>query len=137
MVHYESDYQYGIAKQKEIFPILKDYFGGGLMESKNKWAKFDFYDESSLYELKSRKVKKSTYPTTIITANKNMSNCNRDDKKVVFVFNFIDEICFVEYNAESFSKYETQQFSRAEIDSDLKEHYHIPINDLKTIRAFR
>jgi hypothetical protein len=135
MVHFETDYQYGIAKQKEIFPILKEFFGSGLIETESKWAKFDFYDESSLYELKSRKVKKNTYPTTIITANKN--NDNRDDKKVVFIFNFIDEVCFIEYDNELFSKYERRQFSRADIDSDLKEHYHIPINDLKTIRAFR
>jgi hypothetical protein len=65
------------------FPILKEFFGSGLIETESKWAKFDFYDESSLYELKSRKVKKNTYPTTIITANKN--NDNRDDKKVVFI----------------------------------------------------
>jgi hypothetical protein len=37
---------------------------------------------TNLYELKSRKVKKTTYATTIInTANKN--NDNRDEKKVV------------------------------------------------------
>ena len=133
MVHFEDDYQYGILKEKEVFPILHDYFGNTLKKSYNRWSKFDFYDEQCTYEMKTRKNKKTTYPTTMITANKSV---HVDGKKLVFIFNFTDELCYIPFNQDVFSHFEKRMFSRANMDEDEKEHYYIPIEKLSTIKIY-
>ena len=133
MVHFENDYQYGIKQEENIYPILKEYFGSTLEKSKNKWSKFDFYDDSCTYEMKTRNNKKTTYPTTMITANKSVQVNN---KKLVFIFNFTDELCYIRFDPDEFSHFEKRMFSRANMEDDEKEHYYIPIEKLSTLKIY-
>ena len=134
MVHVEKDYQYGILKQKEVLPYLRQYFSADIQEQPNKWAKHDFSDSKALYELKSRSFKKNTFPTTLMTCNK-VDVVNKD-KTLYFLFNFTDELCFIQYDENEFSSFEKKPFSRINQASDMKDHYFIPIERLKTIQQY-
>ena len=133
MVHFENDYQYGIKQESEVYPILQDYFGSTLQKSNYKFAKFDFYDDSCTYEMKTRKNKKTAYPTTMITANKAIQ---MKDKKLVFIFNYTDELCYISFDPDDFRHFEKRKFSRANMEEDEKEHFFIPIEKLSTIKIY-
>ena len=96
-----------------------------------KYAKFDFFDNTYQYELKSRTNTLAKYPTTMITYNKCV-----EGTKLILLFNFLDCLAFIEYEKEKFDLYDKQMFSRANIVSDEKEHVFIPITDLKIIKQY-
>lgn len=130
MVNIEADYLRGIQKQREVLPIIKEYFQSkDMIENEKRYSKYDFYDEKNVYELKSRTNKKATYPTTLLTCNK----ITDTDKKIIFLFAFTDELCYIEYNFSLFSTFERRPFSRINELTDEKYYYFIPIEHLITI----
>jgi hypothetical protein len=131
MVHYPESYIYGTKKEVIILPILKAHFKSDIqMNSPN--SKFDYQDEKYNYELKSRTCKSTTYKTTMISANK----CNSTEKEIRLVFNFVDALYYIEYNEKLFKTYQNEMFSRADIVSDEKLHYYIPIEHLTLIEKY-
>jgi len=133
MVNFENDYLYGIQKQKEILPILRDHFGNGLNETVGRWKKYDFFTDKSFFELKSRKNTKTKYPTTLLTCNK---VTHENEKRIIFIFNFTDELCYIRYDPDVFSTFERRLFSRINEAFDEKEYYYIPIERLTTIKKY-
>ena len=133
MVNFENDYLYGIQKQKQILPILRDHFGLELQETVGRYSRFDFYSDKSIFELKSRKNNKTKYPTTLLTGNKVIKE---DDKDLIFLFNFTDELCYIRYDPGVFSTFEKRLFSRINEFFDEKEYYYIPIEQLTTIKKY-
>ena len=131
MVHFEESYKYGKAKEEIILPVLKEYFSREIINTTEKYAKYDYYDDSYKYELKSRTNKKNTYPDTMITFNK----CT-DEFPLILLFNDTDCLCYIEYNKDKFKNYKKKLFSRANIITDEKEHVYIPIEDLTVIKIF-
>ena len=55
--HKRHGYCYFTKTSHNLFANLTDYFGNTLKKSYNRWSKFDFYDESCTYEMKTRKNK--------------------------------------------------------------------------------
>jgi len=128
MVNYESDYLFGEKQQKRIFPILEKKWEG--IVPQKRYAKYDAVSESVNIEIKSRKNRWNSYPTTMLTMNK-ISDLTKTN---IFVFNFVSDrksdIYYIEYDPDRFSKYTKTMFSRAEIESDEKEYVFIPVEDL-------
>ena len=85
-------------------------------------------------ELKSRRNTYSKFDTTIIGKNK-IDYAKSLNKKVIFVFNFIDGLYYIEYSPlfESFDLCE--QYILRDKQKELKTNYHIPINLLKRINV--
>jgi len=129
MVHWTLSYKFGKAQEVRILPVLKEYFKTEIQATKNQYDKYDFTDPKTNYEVKSRTNKYNRYPTTMITADKVAG-----DKKLIFIFNFVDCLAVIEYDEERFAKYERQMFSRAQIATDEKIHLFIPIGDLEIIK---
>jgi len=133
MVNFENDYLYGIQKQKEILPILRDHFGKDLEETVGRWKKYDFYSDKSIFELKSRKNTKTRYPTTLLTCNKVVSESGKD---LIFLFNFTDQLCYIKYDPDLFSTFERRLFSRINESFDEKDYFYIPIERLTMIKKY-
>jgi hypothetical protein len=131
MVHFEKSYQFGKRKEKQVLPLVQDYFKREIQIYPEKFSKFDFFDNKYQYELKSRTNTLAKYPTTMITYNKCI-----DDVKLILLFNFLDCLAFIEYEKDKFDKFSKQMFSRAQIVSDEKEHIFIPIEDLTIIKQY-
>lgn len=65
--------------------------------------------------------------------------CNKvstKDKELFFVFNFIDELCYIRYNEEVFSTFEKKPYSRINAEYDMKDYFFIPIENLITIKVY-
>ena len=128
MVHYNESYKFGKEQETIVLPIINKYFNRDIKPYKERYSKYDFYDDKHLYELKSRTCCLNTYPDTMITANKiNL------DKPLILLFNFRDCLAFIEYDECRFSTYTQTMFSRAGIAGDEKLHIYIPIGDLEII----
>lgn len=131
MVHFENSYKYGKKQETHVLPIIKEFFKREITAYSNKFDKYDFFDSSFQYELKSRTNTLNKYPDTMITCNK-----LNPDIPVILLFNYTDCLAYIEYNPEQFSKYKRQMFSRARIEEDEKDHVFIPISDLTLIHHY-
>lgn len=131
MVFLKECYKFGKEKEAQVLPIIQKYFSSDIQPAEDKFSKFDFFDDDTIYELKSRTNKKDTYPDTMITLDK----CT-DDKPLILLFNYIDCLAYIKYDKEQFTKYKTKMFSKVYIKKDEKLHLYIPISDLTVIETY-
>lgn len=123
----KSDFVLGLAKEKEVFDLLKKYFNcPDLKKDSDKFGRMDFYDSNTNIELKSRRVPFNKYHTTIISQSK-IEYCKGFDKTNYFVFCFTDGIYYIEYQKEIFDLFEVRKESiyRDGIE-EKKINCHIP-----------
>lgn len=132
MVHWKNSYAYGKAQEARIHPVIKAFFGKEIIPTVGQYAKYDFYDNDTNYEVKSRTNNYSKYPTTMITWNK-CCECDKG-KDLILLFNFTDALYYIKFDEELFKLYQKEMFSRANIADDEKEHIYIPISHLNLIQ---
>ena len=129
--------QFGDINETSFYNILKQ---NGIVNIK-RTDKYCYYDykiklgNKIIYiELKTRKIRKEQYDTTILALNKvNFFNDIPKRNKLFYaIFGFITEnkemeYYYIKYDANLFNSYEKQVIFN-------KEHYNIPITDLKEIK---
>lgn len=111
----------------DVFRNTKDIYG-------DKYFNYDFegVNTHKKIEMKSRRVKHDTYPTTIVPVHK-CKNINAPD---AFVFQFTDGIYYIENDLDKFNNYEVKNVVSNRIDkNECKYHYHIPVTDLKRMNC--
>jgi hypothetical protein len=123
------DLKFGFAQESQVIDKLSNYFNE-TCEPTSRYCKWDAISPSAKYEIKSRRNKHDTYPTTIIPVDK-----TDVEGKLYFVFHFIDGLYFIEYNKETFSNYEIQEIGAVRGGGlyTLKPHYLIDVADLTKI----
>lgn len=125
---FKKDLEFGLSKEEPIRQLLEDYFKDDLTKT-NNYCKFDFEGTSKKkYELKSRTNKKQQYPTTIIPKHK--INKETINNGLIFVFNFTDKCCYIEYDEEVFNNFQIKTFkiNRTGKYDPPTDHYLIPVN---------
>lgn len=132
-----NDLKFGAGNELSTIEVLNSFFGTTFRNTKDIYGtpyyQYDFEngDKSICVEMKSRRNRYDTYPTTIVPVSKANDNVGR----YVFVFQFTDGIYFIDYNKEKFSKYETRMINtyRKGIVDKPKPHFCIDIRDLTKI----
>jgi hypothetical protein len=126
---FNRDYNFGIAQENTLLPKLSAFFGETLVKT-SKLCKWDFESVSTVYEMKSRNNTYNAYPTTLLPFDKIVT-----DKKQVFIFNFQDNVYYIEYSKSLFDSFELKDFRRfrAGVNDKKKLYLHIPITALKKI----
>jgi hypothetical protein len=131
--HIAESYKYGKIQEKKVYPIIEEYFTGeNIIQTKNQYDKYDFVGDSKVFELKSRKNKMKSYPTTMITCNK----LKKIDKDLILLFNFTDGLYFIKYEKELFDSFFSQPFVRDEVNAYPLDHVYIPIEYLTLIKKY-
>jgi len=127
-----NDLKFGLAKETEVLPKIQDYWKDevNIINTKirfnNEYHRYDFEsDGGSVWEVKSRRNKKTDYPTTIIPIHKSMEV----EKPYYFVFNFTDVCCYILYDKEKFKNFKTKMIRvyRNGGNPFPVKHYEIPI----------
>jgi hypothetical protein len=90
---FRADYAYGIDKEQSLIKELSKEFGE-LTKQSNKYSLFDFYNNECFVELKSRRCKHNTYPTTMVGNNKLNYAKKNPSIKYIFAFNFEDGLYY-------------------------------------------
>lgn len=132
MLSIKDEVNYGTAKQKELFNDINKFFGGNLKPTKFIYARYDFYDNTHIYELKSRKCSIHEYPSTVIALNK----IDKKGRPQVFIFAFTDGIYYIRYDKELFDTFELRPFKRNSLeDMTYSEtpYFFIPTNKLSKL----
>jgi len=96
------DLEFGFNKEKEVLPILNDFFDVNLKQN-DRYDIFDFVDEDKkmIFELKSRRCKKHDYKDRggiMIGANKVREGFRKIRKgyRVIFTWLFTNKYCYYE-----------------------------------------
>ena len=128
-----NDLTFGLANENNVIQKLNTYFPNETITSTKElglgaYCSYDAESENTMYEIKSRRCKYSTYPTTIVPIHK----VKDIKKRLVFVFQFIDGYYYIVYNKELFDTFETKiiKLNRAGINDKPTYHYYIPISHL-------
>jgi hypothetical protein len=130
------DYEFGIQKEKSVLNKLRDKFGESLQITDYRFAAFDFFNETTYIELKSRRCSKNCYLTTMISYNK-VLNAKQlkidvpDCKDIIFCFQFTDKLCYWKFNEEELEKMQVRNAGRMDRGRvEHKLHLFIPIEYL-------
>jgi len=130
---YEREYQLGSLHEQKVLPIIRDYFQRDIEKIPHRFAKHDFECPDFTYELKSRRVHKDSFPDTIIGCDK----VEMLQKPLVMLFNFVDCLCYCEYDSQVFEGYKKKLFGRLDRPvCESKIHIHIPIDRLTEIHRW-
>jgi hypothetical protein len=119
---YQLDKQMGRFNEELLLPTLRKSFNTTIRKG-GEYEKFDFIDERGvLYELKSRRCRKNTYPTTLLPKHKVLG------KEQYFIFRFTDKVCYIKFDAAIFATFEVQDLIDGRFAyGEPIEHYKIPI----------
>ena len=124
-----TDLSFGCEKEENIINLLREYFHSNNIEKmKDKYCIYDAEDisTSTRYEIKARRHKFATYPSTIISYKKR--NGATKGTKLLFVFGFTDGLYYIKYDEELFNTFETKNISYHRFGCAAKPvlHYCIP-----------
>ena len=128
-MHYPMSYKFGKEQEAKVLSLLREHFGRDIQPYKEQYAKHDFFCDEMNYELKSRNVRRDSYPDTMITANK---LCG--EKPLCLLFSFTDCLTYIMWDVESFKQFRCELFGRE--GSEQQQHYYIPIENLTTIKMY-
>ena len=123
MNYLEEDRKFGLSNEQPVIELLKIHFCENITPSVGRYCPYDGESVTCKYEIKTRRNKYNTYPTTIITVKK-MNTVG----KLRFVFSFTDGLYYIEFNKELFSKFKKQEITR--VGAKPISHILIPIEHL-------
>ena len=111
----QKDLKFGLLKEQQL-------------EKTSQYSAFDFYNEDTMIELKSRRNHYSKYPTTIITENKLIFARKNPGCNYIFVFAFTDGIYYHKFDENH--EYDIRDAQNFADQGKPRRHAFIPIEDL-------
>ena len=98
--------EYNLSVQKEIyfFNIIKKYFNLDNLIMTSQYHRFDYEDENTLIELKTRKIRHNIFPTLMFCNDKILYGI-KQNKKMIFIFEYSDITLYIKYDKELFKDF--------------------------------
>lgn len=130
-----NDLKFGLLKEINILPTIQYTWKeeNNIRNTKDIYNDDFFpYDFESVnftsWEVKSRRITKHHYPTTIIPVHK----IRNVETPQFYVFNFTDTCCYIEYDVELFKTFKKRMINVIRLggSSNPVNHYEIPVNEL-------
>ena len=132
MSKFFKDLQYGLIKENEVIPILKNYFNDDSIYKLDKYNTFDFKGINKYIELKSRNNNLNKYPTTMISLSK-IFQASTLEEDTYFVFWFTDYLCYWKYDKNiQLEIKKSGRYDRIK-SGELNNYAYIPIELLQKI----
>ena len=127
-----ADLSFGKDNEIRVKQRLERLFGP--LESTDQMDEFDFKNDSFVIELKSRRVTKNKYPSTMVGENKVVKGFEYQiaGKRVFFVFDFVDCMCLWELNRDEYHVKHGGRWDRGK--AEIKSYCYIPTKYLLTVK---
>ena len=93
------DYNFGINKEIQLLPTIKDYLKDNTIYKLENFNEFDFKGDNKYIELKSRRNKYNKFSSTMIGLNK-IEKASTLDEYVYFFFCFEDGLYYWLYDKD-------------------------------------
>tara|TARA_R110000824_G_scaffold203240_6_gene387652 strand:- start:913 stop:1329 length:417 start_codon:yes stop_codon:yes gene_type:complete len=129
----DIDREFGLKSERELKDIIGAFLGTKL-EKLDYFNAFDYIGDNVVVELKTRRNKKNTYPTTLVGANKIIEGKAHINNgyRVFYMFRFTDGIYFIEQNDIDFD--DIRPFTRSRDNrAETKDYCYINIKNLLPI----
>ena len=128
----QNDLNFGYACEKSLLKNIKDRFGCDIRKIEENYSLFDYTNDKNIFiELKSRRVSKNQYPTTMVGYNK-IKMCEKNPTNTYFfVFNFTDGAYFWEYKPDIALIDKGGRCDRGR--SEIKNYAFIPVDVLSEL----
>lgn len=130
---FNKDYEFGRKAEDDILGTLRTFFADPtITPSTDKYDRYDFTGAGRKYELKTRRLTRQRFATTMLPVGKLMSE---NPEGNIFLFQFTDGLYYISYNAEQFSNFTVAPFCRQDrAGFDMEQEYiYIPVNLLTKI----
>lgn len=128
---FKNDYHLGTESEKAIQPLLEEAFGE--LRRTDKFCCFDFENDEYVVELKTRRVSRCAYPTTMIGVDK-VCKALKTGRRVILAFSFTDGSFYIEATPETLRNYSVQRGGRCDRGRpEMNSYYFIPVEKLKKI----
>ena len=128
MSKFLKDLKFGLNKEMQLLPILKEYLKDETIYKLENTNVFDFKGDNKFIELKSRNNNYDKYPTTMIGINK-ILRASSLNENVYFFFWFIDGLYYWLYDKDyEFEIKRGGRFDRGR--PELNDYAYIPIDML-------
>ena len=132
---YDTRYKFGTSNEAKLKPKLEQFFGCDFTQ-KDRYAPFDFYGNKDhkevQLELKTRKCKVNTYPTTFINHSKILKIT---DEETYFIFNFTDGVYYIKYDKDLFNTFEVKEVytNNCDFSKGYRTNVLIPVSHLSPL----
>ena len=128
MSKFLKDLKFGLNKEMQLLPILKEYLKDETIYKLENTNVFDFKGDNKFIELKSRNNNYDKYPTTMIGINK-ILRASSLNENVYFFFWFVDGLYYWLYDKDyEFEIKRGGRFDRGR--PELNDYAYIPIDML-------
>jgi hypothetical protein len=128
MSKFLKDLKFGLNKEMQLLPILKEYLKDETIYKLENSNVFDFKGDNKFIELKSRNNNYDKYPTTMIGINK-VLRASSLNENVYFFFWFVDGLYYWLYDKDyEFEIKRSGRFDRGR--PELNDYAYIPIDML-------
>jgi hypothetical protein len=99
----KKDLELGEKGENNTQGIIEKFLSIKLTKSTDKYATFDYYNDNTFIELKTRRVKHNTYSTLMFGYNKFKKGLEhiKEGKDVYFFFNCLDGVYYWKLTEES------------------------------------
>jgi hypothetical protein len=133
-----NDLKFGLLKEIDILPTIQGNWEDEVNIRNTKdiyndeYYPYDFESENATsWEVKSRRISKNYYPTTIIPVHK----VRNVDTPQYFIFNFTDACFSIIYDKELFKTFNKRMISVERFGGNPApvNHYEIPVNLLEDL----
>ena len=127
-----QDLSFGKDNEIRVTQRLERLFGP--LETTGQMDEFDFKNDGFYIELKSRRVTKNKYPSTMVGENKVIKGFEHQvaGKRVFFVFDFVDCMCLWELNRDEYHVRHGGRFDRGK--AEIKSYCYIPTKYLLQVK---
>jgi len=105
---FREDYAFGKTSEERALIKMCRFFNQCIRPTTDAYCRWDFESDTTIYEMKSRKVYSNTYDEVLINYSKIQPIC----KEQYFLFNFIDGLFYIKYDEELFTEFELKVFKR-------------------------
>ena len=127
-----TDLSFGKDNEIRVKKRLERLFGP--LEDTGTMDEFDFKNDGFYIELKTRRVTKTKYPTTMVGENKVIKGFEHQmaGKRVFFVFDFVDCMCIWELNRDEYHVKHGGRWDRG--TPEIKSYCYIPTKYLLEVK---
>lgn len=129
-----TDLALGFVSERETEPYLKLFFGDDtLAKTRDPYGAIDYLGDSTLCELKTRRIKHNLYPTCLIGLNK-INVFRQSTKNNYIVYRYTDGLYYIPYDQELFDTFDVDvQDTWRDGRCESSKVVHIPIIHLKPV----
>lgn len=107
-----NDLKFGDNNECSLLPLFRKQYGADIKKSTYRYSFFDYSDDQTLLELKSRRINHDKYPTALCNLEK-IKKLAQDPRQAYLIFSYLDGVFEIPIR-ENWKKWATRINTRSD-----------------------